>query len=87
MTPILWDSVAVSQEGLSSPPTGRPDREKRSHAKDQRRRAKETAKIQKTTYLLQRSFRQGTQRINRGFDLMLNFQKNLNDDQKKNGIR
>lgn len=44
---------------------------------------KETANIQKMTSLLQESFREGTQRINRGFDLMLDFQKNLNDDQKK----
>ena len=45
--------------------------------------AKETANIEKMTSLLQGSFREGTQRINRGFDLMLDFQKNLNDDQKK----
>jgi hypothetical protein len=45
--------------------------------------AKETANIQKMTSLLQGSFREGTQRVNRGFDLMLDFQKNLNDDQKK----
>jgi len=45
--------------------------------------AKETANIQKMTSLLQGSFQEGTQRINRGFDLMLDFQKNLNDDQKK----
>ena len=45
--------------------------------------ARETANIQKMTSLLQGSFREGTQRINRGFDLMLDFQKNLNDDQKK----
>ena len=44
---------------------------------------KETANIQKMTSLLQGSFREGTQRINQGFDLMLDFQKNLNDDQKK----
>ena len=44
---------------------------------------KETANIQKMTSLLQGSFQEGTQRINRGFDLMLDFQKNLNDDQKK----
>lgn len=44
---------------------------------------KETANIEKMTSLLQGSFREGTQRINRGFDLMLDFQKNLNDDQKK----
>jgi hypothetical protein len=45
--------------------------------------AKETANIQNMTSLLQGSFQEGTQRINRGFDLMLDFQKNLNDDQKK----
>ena len=45
--------------------------------------AKETANIQKMTSLLQGSFREETQRINRGFDLMLDFQKNLNDQQKK----
>jgi len=45
--------------------------------------AKETANIQKMTSLLQGSFREETQRINRGFDLMLDFQKNLNDEQKK----
>ena len=44
---------------------------------------KETANIQKMTSLLQGSFREETQRINQGFDLMLDFQKNLNDDQKK----
>jgi hypothetical protein len=45
--------------------------------------AKETANIQKMTSLLQGSFREETQRINQGFDLMLDFQKNLNDEQKK----
>jgi hypothetical protein len=44
---------------------------------------KESADIQKMTSLLQGSFREETQRINRGFDLMLDFQKHLNDDQKK----
>ena len=44
---------------------------------------KETANIQKMTSLLQGSFREETKRINGGFDLMLDFQKNLNDDQKK----
>jgi len=44
---------------------------------------KETANIQKMTSLLQGSFREETQRINQGFDLMLDFQKNLNDEQKK----
>jgi hypothetical protein len=36
--------------------------------------AKETAKIQKTSYLLQGFFWKGTQRIKRGFDLMLDVQ-------------
>jgi hypothetical protein len=44
---------------------------------------KENPNIQKMTSLLQGSFREWIQRINRGFDLMLDFQKNLNDDQKK----
>ena len=44
---------------------------------------KENPNIQKMTSVLQGSFREGTQRINRAFDLMLDFQKNLNDDQKK----
>jgi hypothetical protein len=45
--------------------------------------AKETPNIQKMTSLLQDSFREETQRINRAFDLMLDFRKNLNEDQKK----
>jgi hypothetical protein len=45
--------------------------------------AKETPNIQKMTSLLQGSFREETQRINRAFDLMLDFRKNLNEDQKK----
>jgi hypothetical protein len=45
--------------------------------------AKETPNIQKMTSFLQGSFREETQKINRGFDLMLDFQKNLNDEQKK----
>ena len=44
---------------------------------------KETPNIQMMTSLLQGSFREGIQRINRGFDLMLDFQKHLNDDQQK----
>jgi hypothetical protein len=44
---------------------------------------KETPDIQKMTSLLQGSFRDETGRINRAFDLMLAFQKNLNGDQKK----
>jgi hypothetical protein len=56
---------------------------KESMLKIKEEAGKETANIQKMTSLLQGSFREGTQRINRGFDLMLDFQKNLNDDQKK----
>ena len=44
---------------------------------------KENLDIQKMTSLLQGSFRGETERINRAFDLMLGFQKNLNEDQKK----
>jgi len=44
---------------------------------------KQTPNIQRMTSFLQGSFQEGTQRINRAFDLMLDFQKNLNDDQKK----
>ena len=44
---------------------------------------KETPDIGKMTSLLQGSFRGETERINRAFDLMLDFQKNLNEDQKK----
>lgn len=44
---------------------------------------KENSDIRKMTSLLQGSFRGETERINQAFDLMLDFQKNLNDDQKK----
>jgi hypothetical protein len=44
---------------------------------------KENADIGKMTSLLQGSFKDETERINRAFDLMLDFQKNLNGDQKK----
>jgi hypothetical protein len=44
---------------------------------------KENSDIGKMTSLLQGSFRGETERINRAFDLMLDFQKNLNGDQKK----
>jgi len=43
---------------------------------------KENPNIEMMTSLLQGSFREGTQRINQAFTLMLDFQKNLNDDQK-----
>jgi hypothetical protein len=44
---------------------------------------KGSADIQKMTSLLQGSIKDESQRINRAFDLMLGFQKNLNEDQKK----
>jgi hypothetical protein len=44
---------------------------------------KENPEIQKMTSLLQESFKDETQRINQAFDLMVGFQKNLNEDQKK----
>ena len=44
---------------------------------------KENPNIERMTSLLQGSLREGTQRINQAFTLMLDFQKNLNDDQKK----
>jgi hypothetical protein len=56
---------------------------KESMLKIKEEAAKETANIQKMTAHLQGSFREETRRINHGFDLMLDFQKNLNDDQKK----
>ena len=44
---------------------------------------KENPDIQKMTSLLQGSFRDEAQRLNQAFDLMLGFQSNLNDVQKK----
>ena len=44
---------------------------------------KENADIRKMTSLLQGAFRDETERINRAFDLMLNFQNGLNEAQKK----
>ena len=44
---------------------------------------KENSDIRKMTSLLQGSFKDETQRINKAFDLMVDFQKNLNEDQKK----
>ncbi len=43
---------------------------------------KENSDIQKMTSLLQGSFRDEAQRLNRAFDLMLDFQNNLNEAQK-----
>jgi hypothetical protein len=44
---------------------------------------KENADIQKMTSLLQGMLRDETQRFNKAFDLLLGFQSNLNDVQKK----
>ncbi len=44
---------------------------------------KENPDIRKMTSLLQEELRDGTERINRAFDLMLDFQKNLNEAQRK----
>ncbi len=44
---------------------------------------KENPDIHKMTSLLQGAFRDETQRINRAFDLMLDFQNGLNEVQKK----
>jgi hypothetical protein len=44
---------------------------------------KENPDIQKMTSLLQGSFRDESQRLNQAFDLMLGFQSNLNEAQKK----
>lgn len=45
--------------------------------------AKENPDIQKMTALLQGILRGDTQRLNKGFDLLMGFQSNLNDAQKK----
>jgi uncharacterized membrane-anchored protein YjiN (DUF445 family) len=44
---------------------------------------KENPDIQKMTSSLQESLRDEAHRINQAFDLMLDYQKNLNEDQKK----
>ena len=44
---------------------------------------KDNPDIRKMTSTLQESFLDETRRINRAFDLMLSFQANLNEDQKK----
>jgi len=44
---------------------------------------KENPDIQEMTSSLQGVIRDEAQRINQAFDLMLNYQKNLNEDQKK----
>jgi hypothetical protein len=45
--------------------------------------AKENPDIQKMTSLLQGILRDEAQRFNKGFDLLIGFQSNLNDAQKK----
>jgi hypothetical protein len=45
--------------------------------------AKESPDIQKMTSLLQGMLRDETQRYNKAFDLLLGFEKNLNEAQKK----
>jgi len=45
--------------------------------------AKENPDIQKMTSLLQGILRDEAQRFNKGFDLLIGFQSNLNDTQKK----
>lgn len=44
---------------------------------------KENADIQKMTFLLQGSIQDEAKRINQAFDLMLSFQSNLNEAQRK----
>ncbi len=46
-------------------------------------RMKENSDTQKMSSMLQGLLRNELERINRGFDLTVNFQSNLNDDQKK----
>ena len=46
-------------------------------------RMKENPDTQEMSSMLQGLLRNELERINRGFDLTLNFQSNLNDDQKK----
>jgi hypothetical protein len=48
---------------------------------------KENPDTQKVSSLLQRLLRNEMERMNRGFDLILNFQSNLNDIQKKKLIQ
>jgi len=56
---------------------------KRAMANIKEEGIKENPDIQKMTSLLQESMRAETQRINGAFDLMLGFQKHLNDNQKR----
>ena len=56
---------------------------KEALAKIKQEGLKENPDIQKMTSLLQESLQAETKRINRAFDLMLEFQKNLNESQNK----
>jgi hypothetical protein len=56
---------------------------KEAMAKIREEGMKENPDIPKMTSLLQESLRAETQRINKAFDLMLDYQKNLSDAQKK----
>jgi uncharacterized membrane protein len=56
---------------------------KEALAKIKQEGLKENPDIQKMTSLLQESLQAETKRINRAFDLMIEFQKNLNENQKK----
>ncbi len=56
---------------------------KEAMAKIKQEGLRENPDIQTMTSLLQESLQAETRRINRAFDLMLEFQKNLNESQKK----
>ena len=56
---------------------------KEAMAKIREEGMKENPDIQKMTSLLQQSLRAETERINKAFDLMLDYQKNLNENKKK----
>jgi hypothetical protein len=57
--------------------------EKEAFVKIKQEGIRENPDLSKMTSLLQGSFKDETQRINRAFDLMLDFQKNLNENQRK----
>ena len=57
--------------------------EKEAMAKIKKEGSKDNPDIQQMTSLLQESLIAETQRINRAFDLLIEYQKNLNDNQKK----
>ena len=57
--------------------------QKEAMAKIKKEGLKENPDIQQMTSLLQESLMAETQRINRAFDLLMEYQKNLNDNQKR----